>query len=126
MPSQRKRIGFLPSAEVQKIIDQICKYNKLSQSKVTGILVEEALCYRGVLKGDLNKELLKGSNNNRSLKHKNNLFNIETLNENDNINLDESYLNNEVKMINEFIEFKFFKNIMNKKNYLGNSVTPKQ
>ena len=43
MPSQRKRIGFLPREEVQKIIDQICKHNKLSQSKVTGLLVEEAL-----------------------------------------------------------------------------------
>ena len=29
-------------------------------------------------------------------------------------NLDESYIKNEVQMINDFIEFKFFKNIMNK------------
>ena len=49
MPSQRKRIGFLPRLEVQGIIDQICKHNKLSQSKITGILVEEALILRGVL-----------------------------------------------------------------------------
>ena len=49
MPSQRKRIGFLPREEVQKIIDQICEDNKLSQSKVTGILVEEALSYSCLL-----------------------------------------------------------------------------
>ena len=55
MPSQRKRIGYLPSEEIQKIIDQICKYNKLSQSKVTGILVEEALSYRGFVYSTLNE-----------------------------------------------------------------------
>ena len=41
MPSQRKRIGFLPRTEVQNIIDKICKHNKLSQSKVTGIFFGE-------------------------------------------------------------------------------------
>ena len=49
MPTQRKRIGFLPRSEVQNIIDKICSHNKLSQSKVTGILVEEALISRGIL-----------------------------------------------------------------------------
>ena len=49
MPSKRKRIGFLPRLEIQKIIDEICVHNKLSQSKVTGILVEEALITRGIL-----------------------------------------------------------------------------
>ena len=43
MPTSRKRIGFLPSSEVQEIIDKICLESKLSQSKVTGLLVEEAL-----------------------------------------------------------------------------------
>ena len=43
MPSQRKRIGFLPSEEVHEIIDKLCSANKFSQSKVTGLLVEEAL-----------------------------------------------------------------------------------
>ena len=43
MPSQRKRIGFLPSSEVQDIIDKICASENISQSKVTGILVEEAI-----------------------------------------------------------------------------------
>ena len=49
MPSQRKRIGFLPSEEVHDIIDRICRANEFSQSKVTGLLVEEALRSRGVL-----------------------------------------------------------------------------
>ena len=55
MPTQRRRIGFLPRSEVQNIIDKICFHNKLSQSKVTGILVEEALSSRGVLNTSFNK-----------------------------------------------------------------------
>ena len=49
MPTLRKRIGFLPKSEVQIIIEKICIHNRLSQSKVTGILVEEALKSRGVI-----------------------------------------------------------------------------
>ena len=49
MPSPRKRIGFLPSEEVHEIIEKLCTDNKFSQSKVTGLLVEEALRSRGVL-----------------------------------------------------------------------------
>ena len=49
MPSPRKRIGFLPSEEVHEIIEKLCTTNKVSQSKVTGFLVEEALRSRGVL-----------------------------------------------------------------------------
>ena len=49
MPSQRKRIGFLPSEEVHEIIEKLCTANNFSQSKVTGLLVEEALRSRRVL-----------------------------------------------------------------------------
>ena len=49
MPSPRKRIGFLPSEEVHEIIEKLCTVNEFSQSKVTGLLVEEALRSRGVL-----------------------------------------------------------------------------
>ena len=114
MPSQRKRIGFLPREEVQKIIDQICEHNKLSQSKVTGILVEEALSYRGALKNTINNKLYElDSNDNRSSLISNNISNNKSHIDSDDLNLDESYIKNEVQMINDFIEFKFFKNIMN-------------
>jgi len=46
MPSIRKRIGYLPSMNAQKSITNIAKKEKLSQSKVVGILVEEALLAR--------------------------------------------------------------------------------
>ena len=55
MPSPRKRIGFLPRAEVQEIIDVICIEENLSQSKVVGILVEEALAARGIFDPRLSK-----------------------------------------------------------------------
>tara|TARA_B100000214_G_scaffold272378_1_gene202610 strand:+ start:705 stop:986 length:282 start_codon:yes stop_codon:yes gene_type:complete len=47
MPSIRKRIGYLPSINAQKKITKIAKEEKLSQSKVVGVLVEEALMARG-------------------------------------------------------------------------------
>jgi len=60
MPSQRKRIGFLPSEEVHEIIEKLCTANEFSQSKVTGLLVEEALRSRGVL----NESYGQNQNNN--------------------------------------------------------------
>ena len=113
MPSQRKRIGFLPRAEIQSIIDQICKHNKLSQSKVTGILVEEALTLRGVLNPSRYNESVKI--NNASLNIPNECFYIETQKKKENLNLGGIDNNEEIQMIYDYIEFKFFKNIMNNK-----------
>ena len=124
MPSQRKRIGFLPREEVQKIIDQICEDNKLSQSKVTGILVEEALSYRGALKNTMNKKSCKiDSNDNKLSLISNNNSNNKSHIDNDDLKLDENYIKNEVQMINDFIEFKFFKNIMNQNKKISKEVS---
>ena len=115
MPTQRKRIGFLPRSEVQNLIDKICNHNRLSQSKVTGLLVEEALCSRGILK-TRNKELsFDFTTNNSELElSSNKSFNNEKSNDPESFNLDDLSINDEVQMINDFIEFKFFKNIMNR------------
>ena len=122
MPTQRKRIGFLPSSEVQLKIDQICKNNKLSQSKVTGILVEEALKLRGVLNhsiDDISHEI--NCNNSKLPLINNDYINNGDHNNNDSFNLDSDFIRDEIQMINDFIEFKFFKNIMNQnKNKLQN------
>ena len=118
MPSQRKRIGFLPSSEVQKIIDKICNDNKLSQSKVTGILVEEALNSRGVLKSSTEEFSKKiGDFNYNKLFITSSSSNSEKCNFADSLNLNDGSMKDEVQMINDFIEFKFFKNIMNKKKF---------
>ena len=115
MPSQRKRIGFLPKEEVQNIINQISEHNKFSQSKVTGILVEEALSSRGLLKNSYHKlSYLKEINSNEPLLISKNNLNRQTQIDYDDLNFDDSHIKDEVKMINDFIEFKFFKKIMNK------------
>ena len=113
MPSQRKRIGFLPRVEVHDIINQICAYNKLSQSKVTGILVEEALNYRGFFnRSQINDSDYLSINKNKLLKTNKEGLNNQKQGGVKNNNSDESYIDDEVQMIKDFIEYKFFKNIM--------------
>jgi len=113
MPSPRKRIGFLPSEEVHEIIDKLCIANKFSQSKVTGLLVEEALRSRGVL----NESYGQNQNNNRDFI--NFSFDQEIFSENNSssLNVDEyavnkKVLSDDIKMMHEFIEFKYFKKVM--------------
>ena len=119
MPSQRKRIGFLPSEKVQEIIDKLCRANEFSQSKVTGLLVEEALRSRGVL----NESYGQNQNNNRDVI--NFSFDHETFSENNNssLNVDEyavnkKVLSDDIKMMHEFIEFKYFKKVMKRNNII--------
>ena len=116
MPSNRKRIGFLPSEEVHYIIEKICIENKLSQSKVTGILVEESLQRRGALKDPfLNKEdetlIINEQNKDENFFQQSDFL----INYRDIYNKNKKDLNENIKMINEFIEYKFFKEVMNQK-----------
>ena len=48
MPTKKKRVGFIPREDVMKIIDKLSLENNLSNSKITSILVEEALSIRGI------------------------------------------------------------------------------
>ena len=117
MPSPRKRIGFLPSEEVHEIIEKLCTANEFSQSKVTGLLVEEALRSRGVLKESY------GQDHNDKADFTNFSFDKETFSENNKspLNVDEYVVNKKVlsdniKMMHEFIEFKYFKKVMKRNN----------
>lgn len=117
MPSPRKRIGFLPSEEVHEIIEKLCTANEFSQSKVTGLLVEEALRSRGVL----DESYDQNKNNNRDFI--NFSFDHETFSENNKspLNVDEyavnkKVLSDDIKMMHEFIEFKYFKKVMKRNN----------
>ena len=121
MPSQRKRIGFLPSEEVHDIIDRICRANEFSQSKVTGLLVEEALRSRGVLSDVFQDKSCEMSN------FINNSFGQESVSRNDksHVNRDDCMVNKktlsaDIKLMHEFIEFKYFKKIMNQNNDIFN------
>ena len=92
MPSPRKRIGFLPSEEVHEIIEKLCIANEFSQSKVTGLLVEEALRSRGVLNESY------GKNQNVKRNFINFSFDHETFSENNSssLNVDEYAVNKNV------------------------------
>ena len=112
MPSQRKRIGFLPSEEVHEIIDKLCRANEFSQSKVTGLLVEEALRSRGVL-----SDSFPPKTNNKDTFF-NDSFEPEPFSSNKSPSKNDFYainkksLSDDIKMMHEFIEFKFFKKVM--------------
>ena len=117
MPSPRKRIGFLPSEEVHEIIEKLCTANEFSQSKVTGLLVEEALRSRGVLNESY------GQNQNNKGNFINFSLDQETFFENNRspLNMDEyavnkKVLSDDIKMMHEFIEFKYFKKVMKRNN----------
>ena len=85
MPSQRKRIGFLPTAEVQEIINRICASENISQSKVTGILVKEALKARNLRKNKQDPNDVSGYTS-----------------------------DNEFNLVKEFLEYKRFKIMLKK------------
>ena len=117
MPSPRKRIGFLPSEEVHEIIEKLCTVNDFSQSKVTGLLVEEALRSRGVLDKSFDKNIIE----------KKDLINLsfdpESFSENnksprnvDDYAVNKKVLSDDIKMMHEFIEFKYFKKVMKRNN----------
>ena len=117
MPSQRKRIGFLPSEEVHEIIEKLCIANEFSQSKVTGLLVEEALRSRGVL----NETFRQNKVDNRDLI--NFSFDPNTFSENnksprnvEDYAVNKKLLSDDIKMMHEFIEFKYFKKVMKQNN----------
>ena len=48
MPTKKKRVGFIPRVDVMKLINKLSIENNLSNSKIVSILVEEALCMRGI------------------------------------------------------------------------------
>ena len=113
MPSPRKRIGFLPSEEVHEIIEKLCTANEFSQSKITGLLVEEALRSRGVLNESYSH------NQNNSGDFINFSFDHDTFSENtksplsvDEYAVNKKVLSDDIKMMHEFIEFKYFKKVM--------------
>ena len=113
MPSPRKRIGFLPSEEVHEIIEKLCTANEFSQSKVTGLLVEEALRSRGVLNEsfDLNKNE-KVDLINLSLEKEIFSKNKKSLANTKDYVINKNEFSDDIKMMHEFIEFKYFKKVM--------------
>ena len=117
MPSSRKRIGFLPSEEVHEIIEKLCTANEFSQSKVTGLLVEEALRSRGVLNKSFGQMSCKKSDLiNFSFDQKAFFENNKSPRIMDDYAVNKKVLSDDIKMMHEFIEFKYFKKVMMQNN----------
>ncbi len=116
MPSPRKRIGYLPSEDVHEIIEKLCTANNFSQSKVTGLLVEEALRSRGILKKSFDissddGDLLKFSFEQEEISKNN-----KSSGNSDDYIVNKKGLSDNIKMMHEFIEFKHFKKVMKHNN----------
>ena len=117
MPSQRKRIGFLPSEEVHEIIDKFCRDNKFSQSKVTGLLVEEALRSRGILGDSFPSKTNNKLNFISNSDIQDSFSKINKTSSNDDFyTLNKEAFSDDIKMMHEFIEFKYFKKVMKRNN----------
>ena len=117
MPSQRKRIGFLPSEEIHEIIDKLCIANEFSQSKVTGLLVEEALRSRGVIRSSFTKDKNDELNFiNYSFDQEQFSKNYKPQGNNDDYTVNRKTISDDIKMMHEYIEFKYFKKVMRQNN----------
>ena len=117
MPSPRKRIGFLPSEEVHEIIEKLCTANEFSQSKVTGLLVEEALRSRGVLNDSFStNKICKENYINYSFDKGPFIKKNKSSGNSDDYTVNKETFSNEIKMMHEFVEFKYFKKIMKQNN----------
>ena len=129
MPSQRKRIGFLPGIEVQDIINKISKKENFSQSKVTGLLVEEALKARGLFNDEINNinndnigyfldnqvmSFINDYKNNKRnlLSTQQNYDSKKNIDKNQQIN--NPSLEDEYEILKQYLEYKKFKKILDR------------
>ena len=93
MPTKKKRIGFIPREDVMRIIDQLSIENNLSNSKIIGILVEEALSIRGIF----NKK-----NGKVTQAYQENNYNSQTLSDNSPSFIDNEEFSIDTKFGNHF------------------------
>ena len=97
MPTKKKRVGFIPREDVMRIIDKLSIENNLSNSKIIGILVEEALSTRGIF----NKK-----NGKASQSYQLNEDNSQNLFDNSGDFIDNTKLSIDTKLGNHFIPSK--------------------
>ena len=119
MPTKKKRIGFIPSYEILKIISDISDKESLSNSKVVNLLIEEALCGRGLIKNEDKpsiesdfKSFIKEINNLQSIFNEKNL---NFLNDKEKFKYNKNNKNIYMLFI-QFLHFKKMINIFNRYN----------
>ena len=96
MPTNKRRVGFIPRSEVLDLLIKLSYESNLSFSKIVNILVEEALCKRGLFnirtstcdiesnedRNHNKKERIESLNKKFTYNFKNNFLKEENLNNN--------------------------------------------
>tara|TARA_B100000900_G_scaffold364822_1_gene339678 strand:- start:141 stop:533 length:393 start_codon:yes stop_codon:yes gene_type:complete len=124
MPTRKRRVGFIPSNNVLKIIDKISEQEHLSNSKVVNLLIEEAIELRGLFDKKVFSKKSEEKFYNYLIKEYRALKKIlnEVDSESYKINKESSFENNNDdflisnksnEMHKRFIQFLQFKKIMN-------------
>ena len=131
MPTKKKRVGFIPRQDVMRIIDNLSIENNLSNSKIIGILVEEALSIRGIFNiknGRLTQSYQQYKDNSKTLSDNstsfidNEEFSIDTKSENHFSSGKSNHLNKQnqeafdVQTYKKFLLFLKFQEMMDKYN----------
>ncbi len=113
MPTKKRRIGFIPRFDVLKVINKISEEEKLSNSKVVNILIEEALYSRGLIK-KVEKNLF--TSDYKDIIHNINYFEDIFYKDDFKFNNDKKVsaeYKNDKKIYKRFIQFLHFKKMMN-------------
>ena len=113
MPTKKRRIGFIPRFDVLKVIDKISEAEKLSNSKVVNILIEEALYARGLIE-KIEKNLLTSDYNEflNNINYSEKIFYKDNFKFNNDKEVSKEYKYDK-KIYKRFIQFLHFKKMMN-------------
>ena len=113
MPTKKRRIGFIPRFDVLKVINKISEKEKLSNSKVVNILLEEALYARGLIE-KIEKNFFTSEYKDfiYNINYLGNIFYKDDLKFNNDNEVFEEYKNDK-KIYKRFIQFLHFKKMMN-------------
>ena len=70
MPTKKRRVGFIPRSDVLDLINKLSFESNLSISKIINILVEEALCKRGIFNKKNGKVLIQKEKTDKKLENR--------------------------------------------------------
>ena len=113
MPTKKRRIGFIPRFDVLRIINKISEEEKLSNSKVVNILIEEALYARGLIK-EIEKNIITSNYEDfvNNINYLENIFYKDDFKFKNGKEVSKESKNDK-KIYKKFIQFLHFKKMMN-------------
>ena len=113
MPTKKRRIGFIPRFDVLSVINKISEEEKLSNSKVVNILIEEALYARGLIE-KIEKNLYREDYKDfiHNINYLENIFYRDDFKFKNDKEVSKEFKNDK-KIYKIFIQFLHFKKMMN-------------